>query len=48
MASKEHDDNCINCLHRKKETTDPGCVECIENTDGSVFSGWEPAESAEQ
>lgn len=47
MASTEYDNNCTNCLHRAKETTAPGCVACIDSTDGSHFPGWEPKEPAE-
>jgi hypothetical protein len=43
VASKEFDNNCINCLHRTEKTTCPHCTKCLTNcTDGSNFPGWAP------
>jgi len=43
MASKEHDNNCINCLHRHEKETHRNCTICFRPVvKGNAFPGWEP------
>ena len=42
MASREFDDNCINCLHRHEPSWDASCVACINKSDVSHFPGGNP------
>lgn len=43
MASIEHDNNCINCLHRHESSTFQKCVACLKNAkQGNQFPEWEP------
>lgn len=43
MASREHDDNCINCQHRHEQSTFENCVACNKprKKGESHFPGWE-------
>ena len=43
MASKEYDNNCINCDDRLKKSTNPNCVEYLKTSkNGNQFPGWKP------
>lgn len=43
MASRQHDNNCINCNNRHEEMTCKPCEKCIDQRTKEVpFPGWEP------
>ncbi len=45
MASREPDNNCINCRHRYENLSFPHCVACLKNTKViQQMPGWEPEE----
>lgn len=49
MASKEHDNNCINCRRRRNKLSDPDCIKCQANIKTmQQFPGWEPEEGSDE
>ena len=42
MASREFDNNCINCNDRDLSENDQECKECLEKCTGSWFPNWKP------
>lgn len=48
MASREHDNNCINCLHKERKLSDPHCTACLANIKTMKhFPGWEAKEGTQ-
>lgn len=48
MASSQHDNNCINCLHRHEKSIFQSCADCVKNSKkADQFPGWQPVKPAE-
>ena len=48
MASNQHDDNCINCLHRHEKSTFKACIDCNStSTSDNKFPSWTPVQEAQ-